>query len=106
MPKSRTVVIKLGVATSIANAGPFTTFTYTINNPVEFTTISRGSNQLDLTWKSRAAARYTIESTPNLLEQTWTPLPFHTDMQGVEGTMTRSIITGNAVRGFFRVKGE
>ncbi len=106
MPKSRTVVIKLGVATSIANPGPITTFTYTINNPIEFTTVSRGNNQFDLTWKSRYGASYTIETTPNLLDQTWTPLPLFTDMAGVEGSMTRSLFTGGAARGFFRVRGE
>lgn len=32
-PKNKTVVFKLGPATSIANLGPTTTFTYTITNP-------------------------------------------------------------------------
>lgn len=32
-PKSKTVVIKLGPASSIVNMGPTTTFTYTITNP-------------------------------------------------------------------------
>ncbi len=33
VPKSKTIVLKVGPASSIANVGPITTFTYTITNP-------------------------------------------------------------------------
>lgn len=104
VPKHKTVVIKLGVSSNIANLGPIATFTYTISNPFQITGITKSNNTIHLTWQSTASVQYTIESSPNLMPGTWTGVPPHINLPGVEGSMSRNIDTGGASSGFYRIK--
>ncbi|CAN5804092.1 hypothetical protein BH11VER1_BH11VER1_02880 [soil metagenome] len=104
VPKNKTVVIKLGVSSSIANPGPITTFTYTISNPFQITGITRTNNTINLTWQSTASVSYTIESSPNLLPGSWVSVPPHVNIPGLAGAMSRSVDTGGATSGFYRIK--
>ncbi|MDB6028507.1 MAG: hypothetical protein JWM68_4730 [Verrucomicrobiales bacterium] len=106
VPKNKTVVIKVGPASSIVNMGPINTFTYTISNaPPQITGVAVTNGNFNLSWFGAAAARYTIQSTPSLSPIAWTNRSPHTNMTGVDGTMTRSIAVG-ASSEFFRVKTE
>ena len=106
VPKNRTVVLKLGMASSIVNLGPITTYTYTISNALPTVAISKTNNTVQLTWTSTAAARYTIESTPSLNPAAWSSVSPHTNLTGVAGFMTRSFPSGNTTNEFYRIKVE
>jgi hypothetical protein len=105
-PKNKTIVIKLTPGNSIASLGAISTFTYTITNPFQITSLVQSNNTLDLTWESSAAAHYTIESTPGLNPATWASLPPNVNLPGVDGPITRSINIGVATNQFFRIKVE
>ena len=105
VPKNKTVVLKIGLASSIVNLGPITTYTYTISNALPTVAISETNNLVQLTWTSTPAARYTIESTPGLNPAAWSSVPPHTNLPGVAGFMTRSLLLG-ATNEFFRIKVE
>jgi hypothetical protein len=106
VPKNKTVVIRLGVGSSIASLGTNTVFTYTISNPFSPIVITTTNNMLNLTWLGTAAARYTIESTHSLNPATWISLVPFTNLTGADGTMTRSIPMGTATNEYFRIKVE
>ena len=107
VPKNKTVVIKLIPGNSFASLGPISTFTYTISNPPP--AVSAGSvtnGAYNLTWPAVSAAHYTIESTPTLNPPAWTSRAPHTNLTGIDGTITRSISLGGATNEFFRVRIE
>ena len=106
VPKNKTVVIKLAPGNSVANLGAISTYTYTITNPFQITSLTRSNNALNLTWASAASAHYTIESTPSLNPATWVSLAPHTNLPGVAGSMTRGINLGVATNEFYRIKVE
>jgi hypothetical protein len=106
VPKNKTVVIRMGVGSSIATLGTNTVFTYTITNPFAPIVINTTNNTLNLTWPSTPAARYTIESTHSLNPATWINFPPFTNLTGAQGSMTRSIPIGTATNEFFRIKVE
>jgi hypothetical protein len=106
VPKNKTVVVKLGVGSSIANLGPIDTFTYTISNPFPLVTISATNGMVNLTWQSASAAHYTIESTHSLNQAVWSGVVPFINMAGLAGSMTRSIPMDLATNTFFRVKVE
>ena len=64
-PGKRTVVLKGGIGASTSILGPYSTFTYTIDNPFRITA-TRASGMVNLTWDSAADVQYTIESTADL----------------------------------------
>ncbi len=107
VPKNKTVVIKLMPGNSVASLGPISTFTYTISNPPPAVSASRLTNGVfNFTWPAVSAAHYTIESTPTLNPPAWQPVAPHTNLTGVNGTMTRSLGLGGATNEFFRVRIE
>jgi hypothetical protein len=106
VPGSRTVVLKLGMASSIVNLGPITTFTYTITNPAPVATISRLGDGIQLAWPGVAAGRYTIESSPGLNPPVWSAVPPHTNLPGTPGLMLRTVPISAAASEFFRIKVE
>ncbi len=107
VPKRKTVIVKMGPASSIVNLGPITTYTYTIGNPgPQISGFALTNGTLKLTWPGSDAAHYTIQSTPTLLPPMWTDFAPHTNLPGVDGPMTRSISLGAAANGFFRLKIE
>ena len=107
VPKNKTVVIKLTPGNSVASLGAISTFTYTISNPppaVSAVSVTNGT--FNLTWPSVSAAHYTIESTPSLNPATWTSRAPHTNLTGLNGVMSRSIVLTGATNEFFRVRVE
>ena len=107
VPKNKTVVFKLKSASSIANLGPITTFTYTISNPPPpVSAVSVTNGVFNLTWPGVSAARYTIESSPSLNPAAWTSCAPHTNLSGLNGAMTRSVVLPGVTNGFFRVRIE
>ena len=107
VPKNKTVVIKLMPGNSIASIGPISTFTYTISNPPPVVSaVSVTNGVFNLTWPAVSAAHYTIESSPTLSPPAWTAIATHTNLTGLDGTMTRSISLGGATNEFFRVRIE
>lgn len=103
-PKRKTVVIRLGVAAYTANPGPYTTYTHTIETPFQITAHTRVGNTLHLTWESLPEVAYTIETSTTLAPADWQPVAPHTDLPGVNGTMTRSLPIGNQPAVFYRIK--
>ena len=107
VPKNKTVVIKLMAGNSVASLGPISTFTYTISNPPPAVSVGSVTNgAYNLTWPAVSAAHYTIESTPTLNPPAWTSRAPHTNLTGIDGTMTRSISLAGATNEFFRVRVE
>jgi hypothetical protein len=107
VPGRKTVVVKMGPASSIVNLGPTTTYTYTIDNPAPaITACCFSNNAVNLTWPASAAARYTVQASQTLNPPAWTNLPAHTDLPGVNGPMTRTIGLDGTGKGFFRLKVE
>jgi len=106
MPKNRTVVIKLGPASSIANMGPITTYTYTITNNFQIATVTQAGNLLRLTWPGNSLARYTIESSPTLTPPVWIAVLPHTGISGVAGPLTRDIDVSGGTNQFYRIRVE
>ena len=107
VPKNKTVVIKLIPGNSIASLGPISTFTYTISNPPPAVSAGSVTNGVfNLIWPAVSGAHYTIESTPSLNSPTWTSCAPHTNLTGLDGTMSRSINLSGATSEFFRVKIE
>jgi hypothetical protein len=104
IPKNKTVVIRLGVGSSIANVGPNTTFTYSIANPLPVVAISASNQVINLSWPSTPLARYTVQSTPNLNPAVWNDVFPFTNLTGGTGSMTRSIPLPAGSNGFFRIK--
>jgi len=107
VPGKRTVVIKLMPGNSVASLGPISTFTYTIDNPPPAVNASSVTNGVfNLSWPAVSAAHYTIESTPTLNPPTWTSRAPHTNLPGINGSMTRSITVSGATNEYFRVRIE
>ncbi|MEI6198278.1 MAG: hypothetical protein WCS42_28505, partial [Verrucomicrobiota bacterium] len=107
VPKNKTVVIKLMPGNSVASLGPISTFTYTISNPPPVVSaVSVTNGVCNLIWPAVGAAHYTIESTPTLNPPAWTSRAPHTNLTGIDGTMTRSLSLGGATNEFFRVRIE
>ena len=107
VPKNKTVIIKLWPASSVANLGPITTFTYTISNPpppISSATVANGN--LNLAWPAVSAGHYTIETTPTLNPPAWAELAPHTNLTGVDGIIQRSIAVDAATNRFFRIRIE
>lgn len=105
-PKDRTVVLKVGISNGVSNLGPITTYTHRIVNPFAVTSSQWVGGQLQLTWQSRAANRYTIESTSDVASGSWTAVAPHFNLPGNDGTMTRTVDPAGAPQGFYRVKIE
>ena len=107
VPKTKTVVIKLLPGNSVASLGPISTFTYTISNPPPAVSgVSLTNGIFSLTWPAVSAAHYTIESTPTLNPPLWTSRAPYTNLTGIDGLMTRSLILGGTTNQFFRVRVE
>ena len=107
VPKKKTVVIKIAPGNSIANLGPISTFTYTIDNPPPpISAASLTSGVFNLTWPGVSVARYTIESTRSLNPPVWTNRVPHTNLPGLDGPMTRNILVDGVTNEFFRIKVE
>ena len=107
VPKNKTVVVRVGTFSSTTSLGTNVTYTCTINNPplpISSVTLTNGS--LNLTWPAVAAGRYTIESTRSLNPPAWTPLAPHTNLSGLNGSMTRSLPLTGATNEFFRIRIE
>jgi hypothetical protein len=107
VPKNKTVVIKLWPASSVANLGPLTTFTYTISNPpppISSAVVTNGN--LSLAWPAVSAGHYTIETTPTLNPPAWSELAPHTNLTGIDGLIQCSIAVDTATYRFFRIRIE
>lgn len=107
VPKNKTIVIKMGPGSSISSMGPITTFTYTITNaPPPLSAINLSNGTLQLSWPAVAAARYTIENTPNLSPPIWTAVSPHTNLTGLDGTISRNVQVSGSSNMFFRLRIE
>jgi hypothetical protein len=97
----------MGIASSIANLGPISTFTYTITNPpLRLATTGVTNATITLSWPGAPSAHYTIESTHSLNPPAWTNRPPHTNLPGIDGAMIRSVAIDGSTNEFFRVKTE
>lgn len=106
VPKHKTVVIKLGPASSIVNMGPITTFTYTITNNFQIATVTQVGNTVSLNWPSSPLARYTLEGTASLSSPVWTNVPPHINVPGLSGLQTFNIEAAPGTNGFYRIRVE
>ncbi len=105
-PKSKTVVIKMGVANNVSILGQFPTFTYTITNPFQIRSVTRTGNAVNLMWDIQSGVNYTIESASTLSPTNWSAHPLHSGLPGINGTMSRSVDVGNSGAGFFRIRAD
>jgi hypothetical protein len=104
VPKNKSVVIKVGPASSIASVGPISTFTYTITNDFQITSLAQTNSTLWLTWPGNPSARYTLEAASALDAATWTNVSPFVQIPGVNGAQSLSIPWQGGSNRFYRLK--